>query len=167
VGDCLRATVIRFANKANDDGPGTHLIGAFVQLENGMSALLHKSQMFDIKDVDEGAAIFVSIRSAAMDGNRPKVSVKQISPSTFGHASSKKMWGGCGSAPRRRPRGLLTASIGGTMFYSFVPPCAATNASNQGNFNSFIIQNWRKHDHIRTSKGARHQGVLQNALSKP
>jgi ribosomal protein S1 len=92
VGDCLRATVIRFANKANDDGPGTHLIGAFVQLENGMSALLHKSQMFDIKDVDEGAAIFVSIRSVAMDGNRPKVSVKQISPSTFGHANSKKMW---------------------------------------------------------------------------
>jgi ribosomal protein S1 len=92
VGDCLRATVTRFATKANDDGQGTHLIGAFVQLENGMSALLHKSQMFDIKDVDEGAEIFVSIRSATMDGNRPKVSVKQISPSTFSHAKSKALW---------------------------------------------------------------------------
>ncbi len=90
-GACLRATVTRFATKANDDGE-THLIGAFVQLENGMSALLHKSQIFDINTLEEGAAIFVSIRSATMDGNRPKVSVKQISPSAFGQAASKAMW---------------------------------------------------------------------------
>jgi ribosomal protein S1 len=93
-GACLRATVTRFATKANDDGEGTHLIGAFVQLENGMSALLHKSQVLDINTLEEGAAIFVSIRSATMDGNRPKVSDKQVSPSAFGQAASKELWAG-------------------------------------------------------------------------
>ena len=88
-GACLRATVTRFATKANDDGEGNHLIGAFVELENGMSALLHKSQIFDINTIEEGAAVFVSIRSATMDGNRPKVSVKQISPKAFGQAAAK------------------------------------------------------------------------------
>ncbi len=93
-GACLRATVTRFATKANDNGEGTHLIGAFVQLENGMSALLHKSQIIDINNLEEGADIFVSIRSATMDGNRPKVSVKEISPSAFGQTASTAMWAG-------------------------------------------------------------------------
>lgn len=90
-GACLRATVTRFATKANDDGEGTHLIGAFVQLENGISALLHKSQILAVDTLEEGAAIFVSIRSATMDGNRPKVSVKQISPRAFGQANARKI----------------------------------------------------------------------------
>ncbi|MFA6210780.1 MAG: hypothetical protein WC714_15215 [Candidatus Obscuribacterales bacterium] len=78
VGDCMHATVVRFASKKNDDGEGTHLIGAFVELENGLPALLHKSQMISFQAIEEGAAIYVAINSAAMDGNRAKVSVKEL-----------------------------------------------------------------------------------------
>ena len=82
IGTVMLAQVTRFASKKNDNDDGRHFIGAFVELVIGLPAFLHKSQMLNVNDIDEGDHICVAIRSADMDGNRAKISVTQVSTET-------------------------------------------------------------------------------------
>lgn len=103
IGSTMTAKVLRFATKKNDNNDSTHVIGAFVELANGLPALLHKSQMLDINHISVGITIYVAINSAEMDGKRVMVKVKQLSPQAeirpqadtpapTGRSASQSMW---------------------------------------------------------------------------
>lgn len=71
VGAWMMATVTSIAFS---QGNG-QCFGAFVELENGLPALLHKSEM--LAPVEIGEKIYVAIRALRKDGDETKVSVSQ------------------------------------------------------------------------------------------
>ncbi len=71
VGAWMMATVTSIAFNQSSG----HCFGAFVELENGLPALLHKSEM--LAPVALGEKIYVAIRALRKDGDETKVSVGQ------------------------------------------------------------------------------------------
>lgn len=73
----MQAVVTGIAAKRNKNGGGQHTYGVWVELENGVPALLHKSQM--TQDHATGDEITVVVKSAEMNGSRAKVGVSEVS----------------------------------------------------------------------------------------
>ena len=70
LGSWMLATVTSIAFNQN-----SQCFGAFVELENGLPALLHKSEM--LAPVEIGDSIYVAIRALKKEGDETKVSVTQ------------------------------------------------------------------------------------------
>jgi ribosomal protein S1 len=75
VGTMMKACVMQACTKKNSEGEGRHFIGFSVELENLYMGFLHKSEV--VGEVKEGDYIDVCVLSAAMNGDRPRISVSQ------------------------------------------------------------------------------------------